>query len=115
VLYNPTTRKYVMYSFGGTFRNHSLNNQTLKCLKGPLDSVGVPIFTSDSLTSGYTYAGRMTPAYGYPGYAVWDLSLSYLDGKGYLVFTGQNMTATIRGEVSSVSNSHLDHCRETIN
>ncbi|KAJ5032416.1 uncharacterized protein L3040_009021 [Drepanopeziza brunnea f. sp. 'multigermtubi'] len=77
VIYNEKTRKYVFYGFATRG-------------SGPAT---VPVFTSDSLTSGYTFAGEMIPDYAPAGWSVEDLGLTVLDGKAYLTFTGWNITS----------------------
>ncbi|KAG4435056.1 hypothetical protein IFR05_009462 [Cadophora sp. M221] len=77
VVYNEKTKKYVLYGFASV-------------TGGP---PGIPVFTSDQLTKGYTFAGRMIPDYHPSGYGVEDLGLAVIDGKGYVTWTGFNLTA----------------------
>ncbi|KAI9053403.1 hypothetical protein LZ554_002361 [Drepanopeziza brunnea f. sp. 'monogermtubi'] len=87
VIYNEKTQKYVFYGFAAR-------------IFGP---AGVPVFTSDSLTSGYTFAGEMVPEYAPAGWGVEDLGLSVFDGKAYLTSTGWNLTAlATEGGIGSI-------------
>lgn len=67
---------------------------------------GIPVFTSDYLTKGYTFAGRMVPEFYPSGYGVEDLGLAVIDGKGYVTWTGFNLTAVFTqpppGDVSQL-------------
>ncbi|PVH81295.1 glycoside hydrolase family 43 protein [Cadophora sp. DSE1049] len=79
VVYNEKTKKYVLYGFA------SVTGAT----------PNIPVFTSDQLTKGYTFAGRMIPDYHPSGYGVEDLGLAVIDGKGYVTWTGFNLTAAL--------------------
>ena len=86
VIYNSKTKKYVFYGFAA-----------------PVGGKGVPVFTSDHLTHGYKYVGNMMQAYSPPGYGLEDLGLAVIDGKGYLIYSGFNIThITYFGTPSSI-------------
>ncbi|KAM0787148.1 hypothetical protein ACM66B_006399 [Microbotryomycetes sp. NB124-2] len=81
VLYNASTKKYVLYMFSG--------------------QPGYVVFTSDKLSSGYTYAGRSLSAFQPQGYVSWDHSLVKLDNKAYVVHGSFNLSRTLQ-ELSSI-------------
>lgn len=71
IIYNEQSKKYVLYSFASR-----------------LSAPGtIPVFTSDSLTSGYTFAGYSHVSGVPENYVIEDLGLSVIDGIGYVIWT----------------------------
>ncbi|KAK4056108.1 hypothetical protein OIO90_002839 [Microbotryomycetes sp. JL221] len=81
VLYNASTKKYVLYMFSG--------------------QPGLVVFTSDKLSSGYVYVGRSLSAFQPPGFQSWDHSLAKLDNKAYVIHSSFDLPRTIQG-ISSI-------------
>ncbi|KAL1859652.1 hypothetical protein Daus18300_009517 [Diaporthe australafricana] len=79
VIFNELTKKFVFYGFGS---------------KG-FGTPGIPVFTSDTLTSDYKFMGNMIQGRWESGFGAEDLSLAIIDGKGYVIWTSFNMTSTI--------------------
>ncbi|KAJ5735306.1 uncharacterized protein N7483_000431 [Penicillium malachiteum] len=88
IVYNGQTQKHVLYSFASR-----------------LSAPGtIPVFTSDSLTSGYTFAGY-SHVKGVPqNWTVEDLGLSVIDGTEYVIWTQYDYTETVgRGALAGYS------------
>ncbi|KAL4901486.1 hypothetical protein BDW74DRAFT_181777 [Aspergillus multicolor] len=71
---------------------------------GRVGDPGLPVFTSDNLTSGYTYAGRSWVEYAPERYIFEDQSVAAMDsGTAYSVWTAWNLTrAMTTGALGSI-------------
>lgn len=97
VIYNEKTSKYVLMAFAGMYPHRSPSLSVCYSLRraAPGAEPGIPVFTSDYLTHGYTFQGHLIQKTWWYGQGVEDLSLAVIDGEGYVIYTTWDMISAI--------------------